>query len=414
MITTIAVQSLKHRLSAVLLTMLSIVVSVSLLLSVEHLRIQTKASFGRTISGVDLIVGAPTGQSNLLLYSVFRIGNPTNSVSWESYQTLSKLPSVKWIIPIALGDSHEGFRVLGTNTDYFKHFQYGNKQSLNIDKGKTFDAPFDAVIGAEVAEKLNYKLGDEIEMSHGLGEVSFTKHSESPFVVTGILASTGTPVDRTIHVTLIGLEAAHMNATEIHKIHESIAAGETIDVEIDSVTAMFIGLQAKMQVFQLQRAVNQYKKEPMLAIMPGVAFAELWQLVANVENILLFISVLILFSSLLGLATMLLTTVRERRQEMAVLRAIGAHSWVVFLLIQMEALLLSLGASIIAVLLVWAGFQFGSTWLSAEYGLFIENTVLGIRSIAIIGIVSVATFIIACVPAFSAYRQSLQQGMSNK
>ncbi|MDO6693786.1 ABC transporter permease [Aliiglaciecola sp. 3_MG-2023] len=414
MILSIALKSLNHRLTAVLLTMLSIIVSVSLLLSVEHLRIQAKDSFGRTISGVDLIVGAPTGQSNLLLYSVFRIGNPTNNVSWDSYQALAKLPSVKWIIPIALGDSHRGFRVLGTNNNYFQHFQYGSKQPLVLAQGTQLLSTFDAVIGAAVAKKLNYQLGDEIEMSHGLAEVSFTKHSHSPFVVKGILEPTGTPVDQTIHVSLAGLEAAHKSESEIDEILHQIEAGEQVDIDIDGVTAMFIGLNSKMQLFQLQRGINQYKKEPMLAIIPGVAFSELWQLVGNVENMLLFISALILFSSLLGLGTMLLTTVRERRHEMAILRAIGAHSRVIFLLIQMEAMLLSLFASVIALILVWLGFQFGAKWLSAEYGLFIENSILGLRSLAIIGLVSGATFLIACIPAISAYRQSIQQGLISK
>ncbi|GAA6184682.1 MULTISPECIES: ABC transporter permease [Alteromonadaceae] len=414
MIISIAARSLKHRLPAVLLTMLSIIVSVSLLLSVEHLRVQAKASFGRTISGVDLIVGAPTGQSNLLLYSVFRIGSPTNSVSWDSYQSLSKLPSVKWIIPVALGDSHRGYRVLGTNNQYFKHFQYGNKQPLVINSGTSFESTFDAVIGSEVARKLNYKLGDEIAMSHGLADVSFSKHVHSPFTITGILAPTGTPVDRTIHVSMSGLEVAHMSEAKIDEIQHKIESGQPVNIAVDSVTAMFIGLNSKMQIFQLQRSINTYKQEPMLAIIPGVAFAELWQLVGSVESLLLFISVLILFSSLLGLATMLLTTVRERRQEMAVLRAIGAHSWVVFLLIQIEALLLSLCASLIALVVVWGGFQYGASWLSAEYGLFIENTILGTRSLVIIGIVCAATFVIASIPALSAYRQSIQQGIQGK
>ena len=211
MILTIARRSLLNRKGSAFLTLLSLVVSVSLLISVEHIRKQAKESFSRTVSGVDLIVGARTGQLNLLLYSVFRVGNPSNNIDWESYQAIAESSMVKWSIPMSLGDSHRGYRVLGTTQSYFEHYSYGNKLPLTFAQGQAFDGLFETVLGAEVAAKLGYQLGDEITISHGVGQVSFKHHDEAPFVITGILAPTGTPVDKTVHITLGSMEAIHLS-----------------------------------------------------------------------------------------------------------------------------------------------------------------------------------------------------------
>ena len=117
----LALQSLRNRALTASLTVLAIAFSVMLLLGVEKVRTGARQSFADTISGTDLIVGARSGAIQLLLYSVFRIGNATNNVTWKSYSDIAKRPEVDWIVPISLGDSHHGFRVLGTTPDYFTH-----------------------------------------------------------------------------------------------------------------------------------------------------------------------------------------------------------------------------------------------------------------------------------------------------
>lgn len=414
MILSLAVNSLKSRRSSVLLTLLSIVVSVSLLISVEHIRSQAKESFSRTVSDVDLIVGARTGQTNLLLYSIFRIGNPSNNISWESYQAINNANNVSWTIPISLGDSHRGYRVVGTTDDYFKHFKFGNKQALAFSQGQAFSTPLQTVIGAEVARKLNYTVGDSLIISHGVGHTSFHHHENSPFTVVGVLASTGTPVDQTVHVSLEGVEAMHMSDADQKALLAQLANGEVPEFDITSVTAVLVGLESRFQAFTVLRNINEYKNEPLTAILPGVALAEVWQIVGNVENLLRVISVLILLSSLLGMATMLLTSIRERFRELAVLRAIGAGPFVVFILIQAEALLITLLACAISLFVVWLSLSIGSQWLSQSYGLFVESNVFTLQSMILIGIVCIATVVIACIPAISAFKKALQQGLQVK
>ena len=196
----LAWKSLLNRKTTALLTILTVAISVILLMGVERIRTQAKSSFANTISGTDLIVGGRSGQVNLLLYSVFRIGNATNNIDWKSFEEFSNHRSVDWAIPISLGDSHRGFRVMGTNHSYFEHYQYGQKQHLSLAKGEEFDGLFETVIGSEVAKSLGYDIGTEIIIAHGISDVGFSRHENTPFKVVGILAPTGTPVDKTVHV----------------------------------------------------------------------------------------------------------------------------------------------------------------------------------------------------------------------
>lgn len=207
----IVLKSAWHRRVGVMLTVFSLAVSMMLLLGVDKIRKEARSSFINTISQTDLIVGARSGPLNLLLYSVFRIGNATNNVSWESYQDITALDEVAWAIPISLGDSHMGFRVMGTNSDYFRYFRYGQDRPLRFQAGKPFSDLYDTVVGAEVADKLGYKVGDQIIVSHGLVATEFGDHTDKPFTVTGILERTGTPVDRTVHVSLEAIEAIHID-----------------------------------------------------------------------------------------------------------------------------------------------------------------------------------------------------------
>ncbi|OOZ42796.1 ABC transporter permease, partial [Solemya elarraichensis gill symbiont] len=207
----LAIKSLLNRRFTVSLILLSIALSVSMLLGVERLRVESRNSFANTISGTDFIVGARSGAINLLLYSVFRIGDATNNISWKSYQKFADHPMVKWTIPISLGDSHKGYRVMGTNQDYFRHYSYADKRSLVLAQGQPFDHVYQAVLGHEVANKLNYQLGQKIIIAHGAGKTSFAMHDDKPFEVAGILKPTGTPVDRTVHIPLEGIEAIHAN-----------------------------------------------------------------------------------------------------------------------------------------------------------------------------------------------------------
>ena len=255
---SLAWASLLNRKGSVILTIVAVALSVALFLGVEKARSGAREGFENTISGTDLIVGAPTGTVNLLLYSVFRMGSATAEVSWTTYRQIAERPDVAWAVPIALGDSHRGFRVMGTTGDYFDHYKYGGGQPLELSEGVIFDDLFDAVIGADVARDLGYGLDTPLVLTHGLGAADLgSGHENRPFRVSGILKPTGTPVDRTVHVSLEAITAIHVGWETGAKNPLADTIDETMirsfDLTPKSVTAIFVGLKQKGTILTTRR-----------------------------------------------------------------------------------------------------------------------------------------------------------------
>ena len=415
MLMKLARLSLWNRRGTVLMTWLSLTISIALLLGIDHLRLEAKNSFTSTVSGTDLIVGARSGQLNLLLYSVFRIGNATANISWPSYQRIIKHPQIAWSIPLALGDSHRGYRVMGTTGAYFQYYRYANSQPLVLKDGAAFSGVFETVLGADVAQKLGYTVGQQIELSHGVGAVSFSQHKDKPFTVVGILARTGTPVDQTVHVSLEAIEAIHLDWQQGAPIPgRQLTSEQTLaqDLTPKSITAFMVGLKSRMATFTLQRQINEFKNEPLTAILPGVALAELWQMLGMVENLLLLISLLVLLAALVGMITTLLASMKERQREMAILRAAGAHPWYLFVLIQLEVLLVTLLSMLSAAALLFISLYLLQDKLAADFGLFISLQIVKLTSLYWAGAILLLSAVLATIPGVLAYRKALADGLT--
>ena len=535
----VASRSLRYRLSGVLLTIASIALSVFVLLGVEHVRQEARSGFASTVSGVDLIVGARTGEINLLLLSVFRIGTATANLSWESVEQLDQQKNVVWTVPISLGDSHRNFRVVGTTQAFFSRYKFGSKQPLVFDQGQPFEEVAEVVLGARVAGELGYQLGDSLVLSHGMADTSFTHHDQLPFAVSGILAPTGTPIDNALFVGLDAIDAMHSDGgSESHQAHEGHDAHEDHDahkehevheehdahvgpdadedheahedhddhkghevyeehdahqdhdahnehevreehdahlgpdadedhdahedhdghegrevheehdahqdhdahvgsdaeedheahedhVDLDhheehdqahdhppigTVTAVLVGLSSPITTLQVKRWVDEYEEEALLAILPGVALTQLWELVGNVESVLLGISILILVSSLLGLNAMLLASMRERRREIEVLRSIGAPSSFILSLLMIESLLIVSVGVMLAVCILLASIAAANTLFVETFGLMISSQILNPSNVMALGLIYLTAVIVTLLPAVRAYRVSRSVG----
>ncbi len=393
----LALKSLLHRKGSVLLTLFSMAISIFVLLAVEHIRHQAKDSFSNTVSGIDLIVGSRTGSLNLLLYSVFHVGSPTNNISQKSYAAIANNPQVSWAIPISLGDSHQGYRVVGTTPAFFEHYRYHRDVALRFEKGQPFEKVFDVVLGHEVAEKLGYHLQDPIVIAHGLAKNSFQMHADKPFSLVGVLQATGTPVDQSVYVSLQGIDMIHKPGPQQNRL-----LSESPDVP-SAVTAVLLGLTSRLSIFQIQRQVNHYQQEPLTAILPGLALMELWQMMASLENILRLISAFVLIASLLGLSAMLLTSLRERSHEIQLLRMMGASPSYLFFLIQLEAMLICLSSMLIALLSLWLVVFFAQDFLSTEYGLFINSHILSSNSLYMLAAILSLSTLSSMIPALGGY-----------
>ncbi len=398
-------KSLKNRGGTAALTLASIAVSAALLSVVDRVRTDTQTSFANTITGTDLIIGARSGDLNLLLYSVFRIGNPTNNISWSSYEEIVGRAEVDWAIPISLGDAHRGYRVLGTDHSYFEHYRFADQRSLELADGGLFEAPTDAVIGAEVAERLGYIVGEQIVVSHGLTEKSFVTHDDNPFTVTGILARTGTPVDRTVHISLSGIDLIHSEGSV------DFAATPIADYSPEAITAFFVGLDSKLSIFGLQRSVNEFEEEPLSAVIPGVALQQLWGLIGVAEYALLGVSVMVVLAGVLGMLSTLLVSLNERRREMSVLRSVGARPGHIFALLLAEAAMLGFIGALTGLLLVQVGILMARQFALSEFGIQLS---VGLREfdLFVLAGILVISVIVSTIPAWRAYRNSLADGLT--
>ena len=420
MIFALAFKSLRNRKFTAVLTVLSIALAVMLLLGVERLRSESRESFAATISGTDLVVGARSSPVHLLLFSVFRIGNATNNIRWESYRTLAQRPEVAWTIPLSLGDSHRGFRVLGTTPEYFEHFRFGRDLRLKLAQGRAFEDRHDAVLGADVAVKRGYKSGDSIVIAHGAGDVSFSLHEEHPFRVTGVLERTGTPVDRTVHVTLEGMDALHAEAAEdafdplAAAVHGDVDGQEHgAEIKTDRmITAFLVGLKSRGAALSMQRFVNEFSGEPLTAILPGAALLEVWEVVGAAEKTLFAVSALVVVVGLSGMLVALLTSLSERRREMAVLRSLGARPMHVFGLILGEAAFLTLLGIALGIAALYLGLLIGQPWLESRLGLFIVVGWPSAYEFELMIVVAAAGVLIGLIPAYRIYRYSLADGMT--
>lgn len=415
-IASLAARSLWNRRTTALLTVFAIGVSVTLLLGVQKMRDAAREGFANTISGTDLIVGARSGPVNLLLYSVFRIGDATANVSWATYQRVARHPDVAWTVPISLGDSHRGFRVMGTSRDYFGHYRFARTHTLQFAQGKPFEDLRDAVLGAEVAETLGYRLGDTLVIGHGLGAVSFAEHDDQPFRVAGILARTGTPVDRTVHVGLEAITAIHvdwqsgMRAPAEHRLHAEELRDR--DLTPGSITAFLVGMQSKGSVLQMQRALNEYRQEALLAIIPGVALQQLWGIVGIADRTLMIVAAFVVFAGLLGMLTAILTSLNERRREMAILRSVGAHPLHVFALLVSEAGMLAALGVLFGIAATYGLLAVAQPILADRHGIFVAIEGLSGYDFALLGSVVAAALLMGLIPAWRAYRNSLADGLT--
>jgi putative ABC transport system permease protein len=425
----IAARSAWNRRGTLVWVMLSIALATALLLTLERLRTDIRSSFSQAVSGTDLVVGARTGPVQLMLYAVFRVGSASNGMRMDSVRAVAAHRAVAWVVPLALGDSHRGRAVLGTTSAYFSHFAYGDKQRLSFSQGRAFagslDGLYEAVIGAEVADALGYRLGQRITLAHGMapavdaeekspGALS-QRHDDKPFTVVGVLARTGTPVDRTVHISLQAIEALHLDwqgGAPLPGMKIAPELARKFDLEPKQVTAALVGLKSRAAVFNVQRFVADYSAEPLLAVLPGVALDELWQAIGLGERALLAMSGLVALVSLASLVAVVLAGLNERRRELAVLRAVGAGPRQVLVLLLAEGAWVTWCGALLGVIAAALAVWWAGPWVQAHLGIGLQTGAPTAAQWALLGAVVLAGMLASLVPGWRAYRLSLADGLS--
>jgi putative ABC transport system permease protein len=414
---SLAYRSLKNRKLTSILTLLSLALSVSLWVGIEHIRVGARESFSNTISQTDLIVGSRGGSLQLLLYTVFHMGSPTANVSYESYEKIKNQPAVLWTIPISLGDSHRGYRVVGTNEDFYRQYRYRQDRRIEFEQGRAPADVFDVALGSEVAQRLGYRVGQRIVVTHGItSSQGILDHDDKPFTVVGVLKPTRTPVDRSLYVTLEGIEAMHIDwkqgAPPLKGQGVPVERIKKEEIKIEQITAFFLRTKARVQTLALQRQVNTFPEEPLMAVIPGVALSELWNGISYGEQVLKVVALFVVIVGLVGMLMALYTSLNERRREIAILRAVGVGPLKIMFLLVVESGLLTLVGSLLGVGLVYILIVLLQPLVEQQFGLYLPvKTLTATEHLYVAGVV-LAGLVVGLIPAWKAYRNALSDGLS--
>lgn len=401
------------------LMLVSIALASALLVAVERIRHDARQSFVQSVSGVDLVVGPRGGAVPLMLHAVFRVGEGSTGMRWESYRKIAEHPAVDWALPLALGDSYRGFAVLGTSVDYFARFRYGDRQALRLVAGRPFAGLFEAVLGSEVAGRLGHRLDDRIALAHGSGHIDGALagpgHDDRPFTVVGILAPTGTPVDRSVHVSLESIAALHVDwvgGAPVPGLSLPTEALAKFDLSPKEISAALIGLKRRADAFRMQRHVNDLRDEPLMAVLPGVALDELWRTLGLLERTLFAVSALVVAVGLAGLAATMLAGLAERRRELAVLRALGAGPGALCLMLLAEGLFVTAAGAAAGLALLSAGSAVAAPWLLDRFGIVLTQRLPSADELLLVAAVVATGLAASLIPAWRAWRMSLADGLT--
>jgi putative ABC transport system permease protein len=412
----IAWRSIQQRALASALTAVSMGLGVALVVAVLVIHTVVNQSFRRGGEGYDLIVGAKGGRLQLVLNSVYYLSQPIGNIPHSYYKEFTEgkfAPDIEAVIPICMGHSYKGFRVVGTTPDMFDKLFYLGDRKYEFAEGENFKSEnlFDAVIGSTAAKETRLKIGGKFKARHGVGEGA--KDHKQEFSVVGILAHTGTPNDRALFVNMEGFYQIHSHeSNHEHRAHDHASHAPHGD-DSKPVTALLVCVdQYKPGLTQiLERKINDGPVAQ--AATPSMVIAELFEgMIGNVQIILLIMAVLIVVVAGLGIMVSIYNSMSDRRHEIAVMRALGASRQTVMIVILLESILLSLGGGVLGLLL-------GHGLIAALSPVIVEQTgvavgLLHFRLIELIlipGLIVLAS-LVGYLPAVAAYRTDVAKSLT--
>ncbi|WP_299534649.1 FtsX-like permease family protein [Ulvibacterium sp.] len=314
-----------------LLSLLLLLLSVSLVTFVIQVSKQLDGQLSKNIAPFDMVVGAKGSPLQLVLSSVLHIDVPTGNIKLKEVAAIQRHPFIQTTIPVSYGDNYKGYRILGTETGYLDLY---NAQLM---EGKLYEKSFEVVAGSTVAQKLGLKVGDNFVSSHGLASSGGEAHDDHPFVITGILKSTGTVVDQLLISNLESIWEVHDHGEDGHQEGE----GGTLEEQEEEkeITSLLVKFKSPLGMVQLPRFINE--NTSMQAALPGFEVQRLMGLLGSGAQTVNGIAFVILLVSGLSIFISLLKTIRERRQELALLRIYGLRTGQLLWLALLEGLLLA-------------------------------------------------------------------------
>ncbi len=426
---------LRRRWVTVLLSVLSIATGTALVTGILLLRDESRNTFSQKDTGYEIIVGAKGSPLQLVLNTMYHVGAPVGNIPLDVYEKLARDRRVGVMLPMVFGDNISGFRVVGTAPQFFSAFEYRKGRRVRVETGRPFAMDYEAVIGSDVAQATGLKLGSTVLMTHGMhegGEV----HDFERLTITGVLVPTQTAIDRGVFTTLRTVWDAHYREYQ----HQQEAAdallaeaegGETTDydhahgddhsnhVKRDSlippdfttITAIAVRLKSPVFFDSFMRSVND--RTAAQAVLPVREIAELFVVVGNIHGLLLIVSYLVVAVGAISMFIAMYTSLHERRREVAVLRALGAHRRTILGLMLTEAVLTGLAGAVVGLVVARVALVVAEPAIRAQTGVAIAVTGLHVVEVFIACGVVLLAVVTALLPAYMAYRVDVSDHLAS-
>jgi len=353
---------------------------------------QIEERMGRDARGIDLVVGAKGSPMQLILSGIYHLDAPTGNIPLSEAQALAKHSLVKRAMPLALGDSWKGYRIVGAGPEYPAH--YGAKPAA----GRLYEKPMEVVVGAEVAARTGIGVGARIVGAHGVGGEG-EEHEGSPYQVVGALGRTGSVLDRLVLTPIQSVWQVH---SEHGAAHEAQAGPGEDDDEDREVTVLLVQYASPLAAALLPRQINSQSE--LQAASPAYETARLFRIVgAGLEALRAFAAVLILAAGL-SVFIALYTALEERRYDLAVMRTLGASAGRLFGLLLLEGIALAALGALLGLVLGHAFASALGIWMEAAQQPPVTGLTFRIEELAILAIALAVGLVAALIPAWRAYR----------
>ena len=398
---TLALKSLRHKPLSTTVNLLLIAVGIAMMSFVLSTSRQLEDSALRDAQGIDLVVGAKGSPLQLILSSVYHVDIPTGNIPLAAQAQLAQNRMVGKVIPLALGDSYDGFRIVGTDAGYIAHY------NGTLAQGRMFAAPLEAVFGVQAAARTGIILNGSFTGSHGMARGG-DQHGDAPFTAVGILKPTGTVLDRLILTPVESVWRVHEIA---HGIDVNDAEEKAAMDEERELTALLVQYASPLAAVMLPRAVNSQSE--LQAAQPAFESAKLFRMLGVGIDVLRSIAAVMLLSAALSMFVALYNALEERKTDLAILRTLGAPPSKLLLLLLAEGLLLALSGALLGWLAGHAAVEVLGRMLSADQNLTMSGLVVSPDEAWLALIALGVGFAAALLPALRAYRTDIAATLSH-
>jgi len=405
-IVKLSIAGLRYRAVNNLLNIVVLALGIATIVTFLHINRQLEDRFAKDLDGIDLVVGAKGSPIQLILANVFHIDNSTGNIPFAEAENLKENHLIKTAIPLSLGDNYKGFRIVGTTPDYADHYL------ANLAQGEYWQTEMQVVLGSDVANKNNLKIGDKIIGSHGLHEEG-DEHTDFPYTIVGILKPTGSVIDRLILTDIASVWHVHEPHQEEKPKKSKRNSRNAVEEESHQkeITALLITYKSPLAAATLPGIIN--KTSSMQAASPAFELTRLNKIIGLGGNIVdIFAGILIAIAAF-GFFVNLFNAVSERSYDIALLRSLGATRQKIFAFIICEGLALSLAGTLLGIVLGHVFAYILQIMIEAQKNISLET--LGFESYEFLIILASITvsIIVASIPAFWAYRTNVARNFKN-